>query len=104
MASNQSYDEINAPMILVLLASAAIFFGGVIVPAVMALNYHLEATMAEADIVAQPDAELTHHQLNELNRIGRYRWIDQQNQIAAIPVDRAIMLYADRQLDATKED
>lgn len=93
----ESYDQINAKLILVVLVASAIFFGGVIVPGTMALNYYLERTITEAEVIAPAHDALTSLELDQLSRITRYRWVDQTHGVAAIPIDRAMEIYAARQ-------
>jgi ATP/ADP translocase len=95
--TNGSYDQINAKLILVILVASAIFFGGVIVPGTMALNYYLERTITEAEVITPANEALTTVELDQLSRITRYRWVDQTNGVAAIPIDRAMEIYAARQ-------
>lgn len=97
--TTQHDNPINAPTIIVLLIAAMVFLGGVVVPGVIALNDGLERALPTAG-ADQPYAELASHRLKEQARIGSYRWIDEKNHVAAVPIDQAIALYAQRQTNA----
>jgi len=94
---NGSYDQINGPLVLVVLVSSAIFFGGVVIPATMALNFYYERVMARTNVVEPADEALTSHRLAQAAKITRYRWVDQAKGVAAIPIDRAMAIYVQRQ-------
>lgn len=97
MSNPSSRFDLNATLILVIGAAGAIWLL-VAVVAVQALTYNLMQSLHQRNVVAQPHEALRQHELDQVARISREYWIDQEEQIVAIPVDRAIRLYV-QQLD-----
>jgi hypothetical protein len=87
--------DLNAPLILVIGLAGAIWLF-VAVVGLEALSYSLENRLIEKNVVNQPVRELQQHRLEEESRIRQYGYIDRENGVVSIPIDRAISLYARR--------
>jgi hypothetical protein len=61
-----------------------------------------DQTPPEPRLQTQPSAELAQLRHNEDEKLGSYQWIDQQQGIVQIPVDRAIDILARRGLPEPK--
>ena len=70
--------------------------GVILLAVVIILLQVLFYRTAEAErwrkVVSQQPEELRRVQAEQLERINGYRWVDEQNGVDAIPVDRAMVL------------
>ena len=66
----------------------------VVVFALQAWFYYEQKTEQAVKEAANPNWALREVQLKHQEKINSYRWVDQEKQIASIPIDRAIELTA----------
>ncbi|GAB4376326.1 MAG: hypothetical protein Kow0062_16450 [Acidobacteriota bacterium] len=83
------------------IVSIVLFF--VLVTAIQALFFRYERAFLEARVYGVSPIEPRQVRAEQLERISRYRWIDEKQGVVAIPVDRAMELIA-REQGAAAED
>ncbi|MBV1952612.1 MAG: hypothetical protein KUG64_10525 [Cycloclasticus sp.] len=86
-------DDIDIPT-LVAVGSVSTVLLIVVVFALQAWFYYEQKTEQAIQEAANPNWALREVQLKHQEKINSYRWVDQENQIASIPIDRAIELTA----------
>lgn len=95
--ADKDYAKMNTPLIVTIGIVTTILVFGVIVPGVRALLYYTEDAYDYEHRVTVVDKDLDAHRAAEANDLGAYRLVDAEKQIAAIPIDRAMALYAAQQ-------
>lgn len=88
--------DINTRMILTIGIVSAILVLGVIIPGLQAMLAAVTNRFTERTVVEQAHNELVTHRLEERSKINDYRYIDRENDVVAIPIERAMDLYAQR--------
>ena len=84
-------NDVNTPMIAIIgFLSALLLFAAVILLQVM--FYRIQARDRYHKDFGQPMRELTDLRHQQQARLSEYRWIDEKQKIAAIPIDRAMDL------------
>ncbi len=58
-----------------------------------ALRVRKVAEMTWPELQAHPYGEIEEHQKIEARRLNHYEWIDRQNGVARIPIERAMQLF-----------
>ncbi len=92
----QSRDDLNTPKIVLIgIISALLIF--IIIVAVQAWFYHYYEQIYQERVVNQESEELKNLRANQQEILNSYRWIDQDNNTVAIPIDRAMELVLEDQ-------
>ena len=90
---NKTSDEINIPtIVLVTFLSLLIFL--ILVVGAQTWYYHIKNEQEFTKIISSPSIALDSHHANQLELLNSYRWIDKEQQIVGIPIDRAMQLIA----------
>jgi hypothetical protein len=87
---------INFGLVITIGLVGVIVLFGIIIPGIQALIYSVEGRFTEQTVVSQRNVSLRDHELEQLSRINSYRWVNQSEGIAAIPIERAMRRYAER--------
>ena len=95
--ADKDYAKMNTPLIVTIALITTVLVFGVIVPGVRALLYDMEDAYDYEHRVTVVDKELDAHRQAAANDLGTYRVVDEQNRVVAIPVERAMELYAEQQ-------
>lgn len=85
------YDDPDVPASAIVgIIGAILLF--VIIVALQALFYRMEERELVRKVYDQPYEELQALDADQLETLNSYGWVDQQNQIAHIPIERAMEL------------
>ena len=87
------YDDPDVPLSAVIgLIGAILVF--VIIVALQAVFYNMEAAEYERKVTSQRDEELARLEAEQRESLATYRWIDQGGGVVGIPIERAMELVA----------
>jgi hypothetical protein len=75
-----------------------------IIVALQALFYHADDEQSVAKVLHRDSRELRQLEDSHKQQIGRYRWIDEQNGVAGIPVGRAMELVLEEARTSEADD
>lgn len=67
----------------------------VVVLGLETLYYRTVERENERKVLAEQPEQLRHLQAEQLRMLNEYRWVDQPNQVVAIPIERAMQLVAE---------
>jgi len=85
------YDDLNTPVIAVIGFIGAILVVAIIM-GLMVLYHYADRRETYAKDISQPPIELGNVTAEQQANLTRYRWVDQEKQIVAIPISRAMEL------------
>ena len=74
----------------------------VVIVGMQATFYYVEQAELYDKVYSQPPEELTRLRATQQERLNSYRWIDEQNRVAAIPIDRATELVVEELSQAAR--
>lgn len=74
------------------LIGTILFF--VLVVAIQAFFFRFEAAFLAERIYSQTSIELRQHRASQLEQLGAYRWVSEQEGRVAIPIERAMEIVA----------
>ena len=83
-------DPRSAPTVLV--GTVGVVLLAVILLLLEVLYQHSSQAEIERKVVAEPPQELRQLEAAQLERLGRYAWVDRERGIVTIPVERAMDL------------
>ncbi len=84
-------DEINVKTIFLVTFISLLIFVELIVGA-QVFYYNVKNSQHVQKVVSQPSQQLNSHLADQVETLNSYRWVDQEKQIVAIPIDRAMQL------------
>jgi hypothetical protein len=87
------YDDPNVPLsaVIGLIAVILVF---VIIVALQAVFYNMQAAELERKVGSPRDQELAQLEASQREILTTYRWIDQKGGVVGIPIERAMELVA----------
>lgn len=89
------YDDPDVPASAVVgIVGAILLF--VIIVGLQALFYRMEGQELARKVYDQPYQELQQLDADQLEVLNSYGWVDQQQQIARIPIERAMTLVVEQ--------
>ncbi len=84
-------DDVNAPLLaLIGFLSAIVVFAIIVLLTV--IYYAAEARQEYAKNISQPYTEVENLLSSQQAKLIEYRWVDRENDVVAIPIDRAMKL------------
>jgi hypothetical protein len=89
-AAPEERDPRSATTLIV--GAVAVILLAVAIVLLQVLFYRTSEAERWRKVVSQQPEELRQVQAEQLDRLNSYRWIDEQNGVVAIPIDRAMEL------------
>lgn len=89
-----SYDDVNTPLVAMIGFLSCILIFAIIVALTVLYNSALDREQYAKD-TSQPYAELDSLLAAQRIKLVDYRWLDEKNQVVAIPIERAMQLVVD---------
>lgn len=87
----QGKEEVNTPTIAAIgIISAILLF--VLIVALQTLYYNLEEKETQKKVYSQRPERLARLRADQERDLTSYRWIDRENGVVGIPIDRAMAL------------
>ncbi|NUQ61614.1 MAG: hypothetical protein HUU20_03945 [Pirellulales bacterium] len=86
-----SHNDVNTPMVALIGFLGAVLTFAVIV-LLTVIYYAAEEREDYAKNISQPYTELENLLATQRAKLVEYHWVDQKNQVVAIPIDRAMQL------------
>lgn len=104
MSSHKAaYDDLDTTMIAFVgvVGTIITFF---LVFAIAALSYSFEKSETEVKVIEVPEVTSDSVLANQAAALSEYRWIDQDKNIAAVPIDRAMEFVVQEEQEKQKKN